>query len=105
MDESDTGSVPCSNNNSTIDVDCVPAVAPNTSAIDEPSSPALVKPKKERKPRAPRAAHKEPEAAKKGGDGPPAVFVDAKFFAGMSHTLKQLQRRDRELKLSALSIV
>jgi len=60
---------------------------------------------KKRKPRAPRAANTKSKDTSTTVAEPSSVVVDAHFFAGMSSTLKQLKRRDRELRLSALSIV
>lgn len=105
--DADTGSMPsgCDPDNATLVVGPVSDDKPNeactTASLDgASSSPAIVaESKKERKPRAPRVANSKPKA--------PTIeqFVDARFFAGMSSTLKQLQRRDREFKLSSLQIV
>lgn len=104
-----TGSDP-SPSSPAIDSNLVQSPAPDPPAdnagasLGETASPADPKPKPKRKPR---AANPKPKAAKERVVVEPVepVVVDAHFFAGMSSTLKQLKRRDRELRLSALSIV
>ncbi len=65
---------------------------------DEPPSSPKESPKPKRKARASNPDKKE--AARTT-----SIPIDAHFFAGLSSTLKHIQRRDRELRLSSLQIV
>ena len=83
----------------------------------QPTEPPAKKPRAKRAPRKkkedvneetpaatePSAASSEPKPTKATGIG--AVQLDAKFFAGLSTTLRQLHRAERVAKLSWLAIV
>ena len=81
-----------------------PPVGNAGASLGEAASPEAGGEKK-RKPRAPRAANTKSKVTSTTVAEPSSVVVDAHFFAGMSSTLKQLKRRDRELRLSSLQIV